>query len=538
VSESRELLDIARDALACGALDCGGPLSPGELALAKATGPPARGAAARLRTAIRDGGDPLGERLCEARSRTARRSLGAFYTGPAIVDAMIDWALERRPDRFVDAGCGSGRFAVVAARRNPALQIVAIDVDPFATLIARAAFAAIDAKNVRVIADDYLHAEIGAIAGRTAFVGNPPYVRHHQLSAAAKARASALALRIGSRVSGLAGLHVLFYLATLALHGKRGDVGSFVTNAEWLDVGYGSFLRRAFAGELGGRSLVAFDPLCVPFAGAMTTAAIATFRIGSAARFVRLGRVTENTALSLERGRRYERSSLARAPRWSALVDGRQELQPQAQIGSLFRVSRGQVTGANDFFVMSKTDALERGIAKHCVPLIASAKEVLESSGVVRDSPERLVGLEIGADADIFADDALARYLRAGEAAKIHLGYVASRRRKWYALAFPRPPVVGTYMARRAPGFACNPDRLGLLNVVHGLHPRRPLEQRTLASIVASLNASRASFVGRGRTYHGGLEKFEPREMEALPLRLAEALSTTCDELSQHGCPR
>lgn len=520
MSESRELFEIAREALACGAADCGGPLSPRELALAKAAGPRARNAGERLRAAIRDGGDPLGERLCEARSRTDRRNLGTFYTGPAIVDAMIDWALERGPDRLVDAGCGSGRFAVAAAKRNPALQILAIDVDPLATLIARATLAAIGAKNVTVIADDFLRVEIGRIAGRTAFVGNPPYVRHHQLSAAAKARASVLASRSGSRVSGLAGLHVLFYLATLALHGKRGDVGSFVTNAEWLDVGYGSFLRRAFAGELGGRSLVAFDPRSVPFADAMTTAAITTFRIGSAARFIRLARITENATFSLERGRRCERSLLARASRWSGFVDGHQELQTRAQIGSLFRVSRGQVTGANDFFVMSKTHALERGISKFCVPLIASAKEVLESGGVVRDSPERLVGLEIGPEVDVLADEALARYIRAGEAAKIHLGYIASRRRKWYAFAFPRPPIVGTYMARRAPGFARNPDRLGLLNVVHGLHPRRPLDEHTLASIVASLNARRASFVGKGRTYQGGLEKFEPREMEALPLDL------------------
>jgi adenine-specific DNA-methyltransferase len=521
VTTSLEELEIVRDALACGAAACGGPLSAAELALVRAAGRPATEAGRTIRARIRDGGDPLGERLCAARSRSQRRTLGAFYTSPTIVEAMLDWVLDRRVERLVDPGCGSGRFAVAAAKRNRALALVAVDVDPLATLMTRAALAAVGAANSRVRNDDYLFTRIEPIAGRTAFVGNPPYVRHHELTPAVKERASALASDIGSSISGLAGLHVLFYLATLALHAKRGDAGSFVTSAEWLDVRYGAFLRNAFAGELGGRGLAAFDPRATPFAGAMTTAAITTFSIGSATRCVTLSQLADGAAISLRRGRRYERSALARAPRWSAFLRGTQERDETGRIGTLFRVSRGQVTGANGFFVMSKACASERGILRYCIPLVSSAKEVIEANGTVHDAPHRLVGLQIGSEADILADEALADYVRAGEAAQIHRGYVASRRRPWYAVVFPRPPIVGTYMARRAPCFARNPDGLGLLNVVHGLYPRRPLDERALEHVVASLNAERASFVGKGRTYHGGLEKFEPREMEALQIDLS-----------------
>lgn len=37
-----------------------------------------------------------------------------------------------------------------------------------------------------------------------------------------------------------------------------------------------------------------------------------------------------------------------------------------------------------------------------------------------------------------------------------------------------------------------------------------------LAALVRYLNGARETFQGAGRTYHGGLEKFEPREMESL----------------------
>jgi hypothetical protein len=71
-------------------------------------------------------------------------------------------------------------------------------------------------------------------------------------------------------------------------------------------------------------------------------------------------------------------------------------------------------------------------------------------------------------------------------------------------------------MARRPPAFALNPNGLHILNIAHGIYPHRRLSQRELTRLVASLNERAESFVGNGRRYQGGLEKFEPREMEDL----------------------
>jgi hypothetical protein len=71
-------------------------------------------------------------------------------------------------------------------------------------------------------------------------------------------------------------------------------------------------------------------------------------------------------------------------------------------------------------------------------------------------------------------------------------------------------------MARQAPAFALNPDGLVLINIAHGLYPEHPLAHEQLSALVQALNDARNSFRGSGRTYHGGMEKFEPRELEAL----------------------
>jgi len=519
-STLRELIGTA---LACGAADVGGPLSARELALAKRATPTSYSVTRKVRAAICEGDDPLGQAFCALRSPVERRQMGAFFTNATIVTPMVEWCLAQGPIRLVDPGCGSGRFSVAAARRNTGLQIFAVDLDPVACLLTRAALAAVKAKRVRVLQCDYLSASIPLIAGRTAYVGNPPYVRHHDLDAATKLRASVLAEKIGYRISGLAGLHALFYLATLAKHGASGDVGSFVTSAEWLDVGYGSIVRWIFTNGLGGRSLLVFDPESVPFDDAMTTAAITTFQIGGAPQKARIARISSARAASaLETvGRDVDRATLAEAHRWSPLLSQDTQQSSDDTIGTLFRVSRGQVTGANSFFVMTRTEARQRGIERFCVPLVSSADEIFSAAGTLRDGPERKVGLSIPKETNLAKYPALAAYLRAGEAAKVQNGYIASRRRPWYSITFPCPPIVATYMARQPPFFALNPDGLGLLNVAHGLHPRRRLSSRTLDRVVELLNAARASFVGRGRTYHGGLEKFEPREMEAIPLKVA-----------------
>jgi adenine-specific DNA-methyltransferase len=277
-----------------------------------------------------------------------------------------------------------------------------------------------------------------------------------------------------------------------------------------------------FTNGLGGRSLTVFDPESIPFADAMTTAAITTFRLGEEPTNARILRVPRtDDALTLEgAGRDVERVVLARAKRWSPFLGPQAAEVTGTTVGSLFRVSRGQVTGANKYFVMTRANARERGIERFCVPLVTSADEVFSSDGVLRAGPDQLVGLEIPRDISLARYPRLAEYIRGGEAADIHAGYVAAHRLPWYSISYPRPPIVATYMARQAPYFAANPDRLGLLNVVHGLHPREPMDDKTVAKVVTALNAARATFVGRGRTYHGGLEKFEPGEMEALPLEV------------------
>ena len=527
--------ELVRLAIELGALRVGGPLSQGEdelvndaaVALPGSMDDPPTFTGTSLTVAqdsIRRGADPLGDELIRLRTAAERRAVGAFYTPPSIVRPMVDWAVARDPARVVDAGCGSGRFAAAVARERPDMPIVALDLDPLATLLTRANLSAIGARAAEVIHGDFLRLELPEIAGATAWIGNPPYLRHHGLDVGTKAWAAAAGRRLGHPVSSLAGLHALFFVAT-ALHARPGDFGSYIVSSEWFDTGYGDVIRQLLTNGLGALSLHAFPPRSTAFDGVMTTAVIVNFEAGAKPATIRLEHVDKATDLDgLTGGWALDRNVLIAASRWSPLFGATPKLDPGAvvRLRDIARVHRGQVSGANHFFVLTRDRARELGVEQWCLPAITSAEEILDSGGVVLDTPERKLLLAVPPDVDRKAFPALDRYLRLGERKRgdrpaVNKGYVASRRRPWWNLGpLAPPPIVASYMARRAPVFAVNPDGLVLLNVAHGVWPVVELSETKLADLVTHLNDHREGFRGQGRTYHGGLEKFEPGEMEGL----------------------
>ena len=514
----------------------GGPLAevsdPERRLLARVSAEAVSGSAVEaIREQITADGDPLGDAFLALRSPAERRASGAVYTPAAIVDSMVAWLSQQLAvQRIVDPGAGSGRFALAAGRAAAAARLVCVESDPLALLLLRANLTAAGlGERSEIVAGDYRRLRLQDRSGRrpaTAFIGNPPYVRHHLIERRWKEWLSFEAKRLDLPVSELAGLHVHFFLQT-ALLAAPGDFGAFVTSAEWLDVNYGKLVRAVLLRRLGVESIHLVDPEVLPFGGVATTAAITCFRVGRRTPSVGLRRVATTRDLgALEGGRRIGRNRLETASRWTSLLAApKRPPDGYVQLGELCRVHRGAVTGANGTWITARDDP--RLPPSVLFPAVTRARELFAAGGRL----ESLDGLRCVIDLPENLDEleppdrrAVERFLRAARAGDVHEGYIARHRRCWWSIGLRSPaPIIATYMARRPPTFVRNPAGAHHVNVAHGLYPREPMTGAMLDRLAESLSASVTA--AEGRTYAGGLTKFEPSEMARLAVPSIDLLA-------------
>lgn len=493
-------------------------LSRAERELIEDTAPlPQPDALKGLAAAIRAGDDPLGALFASLRSAAQRRLRGATYTPAGVVEPMTEWlANHKGAARVVDPGSGSGRFLCAVGRRMLDARLVAVEIDPLPALITRANLTVLGFdKRAELHIGDYRELKLPIAPGPTAFIGNPPYVRHHDIDPVWKAWLRDRAADMNLKASARAGLHVHFLLATAHL-ARPGDFGVFVTSSEWLDVGYGQLVRDLVAGPLGGLSLHILDAQTQAFADATTTATVTAFEVGGPQRPIRVRRINRVEELrGLAGGESFIPEQLRKERRWSTLQAPRVPVPRDfIALGEFCRVHRGVATGANATWVTSQNDP--RLPASVLFPAVTKALELFGmASGVLADSSDlkALVSLPEDLDDLAVADRGLVeRFLDTARRAGVADGYIARHRKRWWSVKLPNPaPLLATYMARRPPAFVRNLAAAHNLNNVHGIYPIEPLSEAALCRLTEVLRDR--AVLADGRTYAGGLTKFEPSEM-------------------------
>ena len=469
--------------------------------------------------------DSLGRAYCLEHNATSRRKHGITLTPAWLVSRMFEEVGEGEFDTVVDAGAGSGRFTVAAARRFPNALIVAVESHrDMLDLLHRRLHQEGLADRVQVVEGDFRSADLPR-RGRCLYIGNPPYVRHHDIEPGWKAWYRDRMRSQGIAASQLAGLHLHFLLRATEL-GQPGDALCFVTSSEWLDNDYGAAARALLTRPSGFtlRSLWVTEPGEAVFPDALVSSAVVHARFdvdGAATARARTGTIASQ---ALTQKRLLPVHAFHESNRWSNLcrlplpvVSGGIEL------GELYRVTRGQVTGNNQVWVLSADECeLPSSLT---VAAVTRAREIIDGSVLSTVAAQRFKRV-----VDLPRDlDSLAPSLRAAAEAFVERakrlgadqGYVARHRKPWFALDMRLPPqAFVSYMGRRTPVFAANPLRLSFINIAHGLYPRIPICATGLQNILAHLNQTTSIF--DGRVYGGGMAKFEPSDISRL--RIPEAV--------------
>jgi hypothetical protein len=468
-----------------------------------------------------------------------RNRAGQFATPPRLAREIVRfaWGLWKQRGgsvRFLEPCVGTGSFYSALLDVFPHSLIesaVGVESDSGHAEVARSLWGR---HGLKVVGGDFTALE----PPRRQFnllITNPPYVRHHHLSREGKSRLQALVQKqTRVRLSGLSGLYCYFVLLSRQWIARDG-LSVWLIPSEFMDVNYGAELKRFLTEHVKLLHIHRFRPTDVQFDAALVSSAVVVFQASPPDGHD----VTFTVGGSLARPddrRTIPVGELNPAAKWSGLTAA----EPPAgrvltvTLGDLFTIKRGLATGANDFFILPRTEAQRRGIPDQFLRPILPPPRLL-SAAVIAAGPDGypLLRAPLALIDCALSEPELRRafpsfwsYLEEGQRRGVHRRYLTSRRTPWYSQEDrPPAPFLCTYMGRSGNGrgpfrFLWNRSLATAHNVYLLLYPKGDLKEALAAdpscaaAVFTALSRLDAGALTRGgRVYGGGLFKMEPREL-------------------------
>ena len=478
------------------------------------------------------------------KSQTERNKLGQFATPTQLARDVLSFGLGLLPAgegvRFLDPAIGTGSFysALLSTGRERSVTWArGFEIDHH-----------YGKPSQQLWADEPLRMTLGDFTQQDApendleranlLICNPPYVRHHHLSTAAKIRLQEAARRAAHvELSGLAGLYC--YFMALA-HGwmSEGGIAGWLIPSEFMDVNYGKALKAYLLREVTLLHIHRFDPNDVQFDDALVSSAVVWFAksVPPAGHTVTFsyGGTMQQPALV----KQVAVHDLEHTEKWTRFP--KQDAQAEYdgfRLGELFAIKRGLATGDNRFFILEEDKARSLDLPKQFLRPILPSTRYIKADEIEADAAglplleKRLLLLDCDLPEDAVRRDhpALWAYLQTG-VEHVARRYLCRSRRQWYAQERrPAAPIVCTYIGRsdhngRPFRFLLNNSKATATNVYLCLYPQPLLASRLRADPEALrllwkvLNGiHKETLLGNGRVYGGGMHKLEPRELANVP---------------------
>lgn len=451
-----------------------------------------------------------------------RNKKGQFPTpSPLALEIVKDLLgrVKKKNIELLEPSCGSGAFISAALAELPTVSVTSIEKDHELCEIARSLWGDVEEQDFF----DYAHY---CNKKFDALVANPPYSRHHHLSQEEKEKYSKTVEKLtgGIKLSALAGLHAYFILTATSLL-KKGGVASWLIPSELFTVNYGKVIREWLTERVRLERLHFFKAEDLQFDDALVTSCVVIIRnecsnsddrcVITAGDFASPERTFELSVDKLRTLKGWQHLPMLLSEDFSSIEHNKMS------VGDLFVVKRGIATGANNFFIRSKTEWEDYGIeSKWLTPVIPSPRFFKEQEISNCSEFPLLLTVNEGEKQTKTLED----YLNLCPQ-KLRNGFILRQRQKWYCVGNVRPaPIVCTYMSRSKEKpfrFIRNKTHATCTNTYLCLYPRVEMTEEQIDTVCNQLNKIPAEFlIVEGREYGGGLCKLEPRELMRVKIQI------------------
>lgn len=479
-----------------------------------------------------------------------RRRLGIFYTPDEVALAIARWAVRENVGPILDpsfGGCSFLRASLSAlqeeAAENPHILIHGIDLDPHAASYVRDLLQAGVPKENIVIRNFFATrpTDLEACPFR-AIVGNPPYVRHHWMSAEEKKAAEDRTFEANAAISGQGSAWSFFVahaLNFLALDGRL----AFVLPGSLLHADYGRDVVALMERHFAEVNLIHIREQLFPNVDEISVIALCAGR----GRGPTNGVYNHIPVSKLEQFCGASATSGTPAASWKLhhLSEREREVyeallqRPDVTtLGSKATISIGIVTGANEFFVRKPKELSPLGPILAASPTLVRKPTTLK--GLIWTEGDELAATEVGEGRQLLhipeghaIGVRLDKLIADAEAATLHARYKCALRDPWYTLNdVESPDAFLPYMGADAPALCINQTDAVCLNNIHRVWFKAGAPTRAVA-VGSWTSLFQLSAEIHGRAYGGGVLKLEPSEANCLVLPLISKLGVKARELDR-----
>jgi adenine-specific DNA-methyltransferase len=477
----------------------------------------------------------------------ALKELGQVATPSEIAYMMASWVAIDKPHTILDPAAGLGNLLFESHTLCPSARLFGVEHD--VSTYKKALHSA--PSGTQLVLGDYLKLNFEKM---DAIIANPPYVKaHHLIYNEVDWASFDAAFKIDlNRLTNLYALFLLKIWEDLADNGRA----AVIIPAEFLNANFGISIKKRLINDLRPVGIAVFDPSFSVFKNALTTSCILFIKKGREKHLPVITKKVHNiqetkdfvqylTANSFQAKFEHEYldiSSWAPEDKWLNRILGVQTLglaKLPMKIGDYFRCRRGIATGANDYFTLSRSDINSKQLkltdfspcithSIHANGLIFSKNDFIK----LEQSEKRCYLLNPKG-----IDTNLRRYLDEGMKAGIPERHLPSHRPVWY-LPENREPAdiwIGVF-SRESLKCVMSDAKIMNLTCFHGLYAnKQQIGLSELATLFLNSKFGKTAFSQVNRFYGNGLNKLEPKDVEAMPCPvLSELTESATNKLRKH----
>ena len=458
-----------------------------------------------------------------------RKKFAQFFTPFQLASLMTDWLLgNQNINTVLEPAFGLGVFSRALLSKKSELSIKGFYIDETIFAEAKEIFHGIPKVDIHL--EDYMFNDWNN--KYDGIICNPPYFKFHDYDN--KTILNEIENHLKIKLNGFTNIYALFLLKSIYQLNTNGRL-AYIIPSEFLNSDYGKLVKSALIKNKILRHIIVFDFEENVFDDALTTACIllcSNDKNYQKVKFSTIKKIDEletiqvyiaNYSVKSDDNSTYTYNELDPEIKWRKYYQAQNGIKYKNLIhfSSVAKVVRGIATGANEYFIFSKSKASQYGIdEKYLLPCICKAIDVKDNF-FTKDKFNSLVNADRQSfllNAISAKDEKVLKYIEIGEKTGIDKKYLTACRTPWYSLENrPPSPIWVSVFNRSGLKFVRNEANISNLTTFHCVYPVQTslFDNVNIDILFAYLltDVAREIFEDNRREYGNGLQKFEPNDL-------------------------